>query len=115
MAVSCCAAKETLFEAVLDGARWMEFLQATSRCLRASSAFIMSTAPSVDHRPACELGLAHGTIRRYYEYFHHVDTWWARVPPPAPGRARLVREGGRSGWRRYDHRWRRHQGRARGR
>lgn len=91
MAVSCCAAKETLFEAVLDGARWMEFLQATSRCLRASSAFIMSTAPSVDHRPACELGLAHGTIRRYYEYFHHVDTWWARVPPPAPGRARLVR------------------------
>lgn len=91
MAVSCCAAKETLFEAVLDGARWTEFLQTSSRCLKASSAFIMSTAPNLDHRPAYEVGLAQGTIRRYYEYFHHIDTWWGRVPPPAPGRTRLVR------------------------
>ncbi|MCO5119176.1 MAG: helix-turn-helix transcriptional regulator [Burkholderiaceae bacterium] len=91
MAIGCCAAKETLFEAVLDAARWDDFLQTTSRCLKAHSAFIMSASPSPDHRPAWEFGLAHGTIRRYYEYFHHIDTWWARVSPPPPGQARLVR------------------------
>lgn len=91
MATSCCDAKETLFEAVLDSARWTEFLQSTSRCLRASSAFIMSKSPRRDHRPAYEVGLARGTVRRYYEYFHHIDTWWSCVPPPAPGRFRLVR------------------------
>lgn len=91
MAVSCCDAKEMLFEAVLDGARWTEFLQSTSRCLGASSAFIMSKSPRRDHRPAYEVGLARGTIRRYYEYFHHIDTWWACIPPPVAGRFRLVR------------------------
>jgi len=91
MATSCCAAKEALFEAVLDAACWTEFLQSTSRCMKASSAFIMSTAPNADHRPAYEHGLAQGTVRRYYDYFHHIDAWWARIAPPSPGRARLVR------------------------
>jgi DNA-binding CsgD family transcriptional regulator len=91
MALGCCAAKETLFEVVLDGSRWTEFVQTTSRCLGANSAFIMSRAPSLDHRPAFEVGLAQGTVRRYYEYFHHIDRWWARATPPAPGRARLLK------------------------
>lgn len=91
MAVSCCGAKELLFEAVLDPACWTVFLQSTARCLKANSAFIMSMAPKPDHRPAYEIGLALGTVRRYYEYFHHVDGWWARIAPPAPGRAQLVR------------------------
>jgi len=91
MAVIRCTAKEKLFESVLDATCWNDFLQTSSRCLKASSAFIMSMAPNPDHRPAYKFGLARGTVRRYYEYFHHVDAWWARIAPPEPGQARLVR------------------------
>lgn len=88
----CCrAVQELLCDAVLDHSVWPAFLEATNRCLEADSSFIMSAAPTPAHRPAYEVGLAQGTIRDYYEYFHHIDMWWGRSATPPPGQFALLR------------------------